>query len=140
MKTLTQPASARTFDTLPKNYTGLCQSLLPRPIHSRVAYREAVAMADTLAGHRLSKDQADYFDILCSLIEDYEQVDEPKASGMDALRALMEAHGMNGAGLADLLGVTRSLASRLLSGERELTRNHIDALAKHFGVGHAAFF
>lgn len=140
MKTLAPTSHPFRFSDLPKDYTGLCQHLLPRPIHSRAAHREVVAMADAMAGHRLSKDQADYFDLLCSLIEDYDQPDEPKASGLEALKHLMEAHDMSGSKLAELLGVTRSLASRLLSGERELTRSHIATLASHFGVGHAAFF
>ena len=97
-------------------------------------------MTDALAGHRLTKDQEDYFDLLCGLIEDYEAVPPPQTTGLETLRHLMEGRGMTGVDLAGVLDITRSQASRLLSGERQLTRDHIAALAGHFEVSPAVLF
>ncbi|MDQ7995278.1 MAG: helix-turn-helix domain-containing protein [Luteibacter sp.] len=54
------------------------------------------------------------------------------------LRLLMEQHNL---GVADLpeLG-QKSLISRILNGERSLTKAHIQALADRFGVSPAIFF
>jgi len=102
------------FTGLPKDYTGLCRMLTPRPIH----------------------DQEDYFDLLCRLIEDYdkEHLDAPKATALDALQHLLDAHDMSAADLARLLGVHRTLGGMILRGERQLTLAHVRTLAKHFSV------
>lgn len=51
----------------------------------------------------------------------------------------VEAHGLTGADLARRLDVSPSLASRILSGERQLTTGHVSTLARHFGISPAAF-
>jgi HTH-type transcriptional regulator/antitoxin HigA len=90
-----------------------------------------------MAGHDLTADQEDYFDLLCRLIEDYEKeqgLPAPKVSGLDALRHLLEASGMSAADLARLLDVHRTLGAMILRGERQLTLAHVRALAKRFKV------
>jgi len=89
-----------------------------------------------MAGHKLTPDQEDYFDLLCRLIEDYEKerVDQPKVSGLEALQHLLDAHGMSAADLARLLGIHRTMGAMILRGERKLTLNHVRTLARHFGV------
>jgi len=59
--------------------------------------------------------------------------------GVDALRLLMEQHNL---GVADLPEIgSKSLVSKILNGRgRNLTRNHIAALSKRFGVSPALFF
>ena len=67
-------AAVHAFASLPAEYGALCRDvLLPRPIRDRTHYRETVAVADTLAGHRLNRDQSDYFALLCDLIEAWER-------------------------------------------------------------------
>lgn len=132
------------FADMPDEYGALCRDvLLPRPIHDRTQYRETVAISDALAGHRLNRDQSDYFALLCDLIEAYERDHAPAppaaAGPLDVLRHLMEANALTGADLARLLDVSPSLTSRLLTGERQLTTGHISALARHFGISPAAF-
>jgi antitoxin component HigA of HigAB toxin-antitoxin module len=56
----------------------------------------------------------------------------PKVSGLDALQHLLDAHGMNAADLARLLGVHRTLGGMILRGERQLTLARVRTLAKHF--------
>ena len=61
------------FARLPKDYTGLCRMLTPRPIHDKVDFENVTEITDAMAGHKLTADQEDYFDLLCRLIEDYDK-------------------------------------------------------------------
>src|SRR5688500_18275662 len=92
------------FERLPREYAGLCRMLLPRPIRDKVDLENVSEIADAMAGHRLNGDQSDYFDLLCRLIEDYErgEVRKPKVSGLEALRHLLDEHGMKAADLSRL--------------------------------------
>jgi len=122
---------------MPKDYTGLCRMLTPRPIHDKVEVENVTEITDAMAGHKLTADQEDYFDLLCRLIEDYEEeqgLPAPKVSGLDALQHLLDAHGMSAADLARLLDVHRTLGAMILRGERRLTLAHVRTLAKHFSV------
>jgi HTH-type transcriptional regulator/antitoxin HigA len=130
------------FAGLPKDYAGLCRRLTPRPIHDQVELENVTETTDAMAGHRLTADQEDYFDLLCRLIEDYEKeqgLPAPEVSGLDALRHLLEAHDMSAADLARLLGVHRTLGGMILRGERQLTLAHVRTLAKHFRVSSDLF-
>jgi HTH-type transcriptional regulator / antitoxin HigA len=125
------------FTRLPKDYAALCRMLTPRPIHDKVEFENVAEITDAMAGHKLTPDQEDYFDLLCRLIEDYEKeqgLPAPKASGLDALRHLLDAQNMRAADLARLLGVHRTLGGMILRGERQLTLAHVRTLAKHFSV------
>jgi antitoxin component HigA of HigAB toxin-antitoxin module len=125
------------FARLPKNYAGLCRMLTPRPIHDKVDLENVTEITDAMAGHKLTPDQEDYFDLLCRLIEDYEKeqgLPAPKVTALDALQHLLDAHDMSAADLARLLGVHRTLGAMILRGERQLTLAHVRTLAKHFSV------
>lgn len=124
------------FERLPTDYAGLCKLLMPRPIHDKADLENVTEIADAMAGHALTADQGDYFDLLCRLIEDYEQdqVPVPKVSGLNALRHLLEEQGLNGADLSRLLGSHRTLGAMILRGERKLTAEHIRILSAHFCV------
>jgi HTH-type transcriptional regulator/antitoxin HigA len=126
------------FARLPKDYSGLCRILTPRPIHDRVDFENVTELTDALAGHKLSPDQEDYFDLLCRLIEDYEkehaQLDASSVTALQALQHLLDAHEMSAADLARLLGVHRTLGAMILRGERQLTLAHVRTLGKHFNV------
>lgn len=126
------------YASLPKDYDGLCRLRVPRPIHDRVDFDNVTEITDAMAGHDLTPDQADYFDLFCRLIEDYERehlrVKAPKAGGLDVLRHLLAEHAMTGADLSRLLGAHRTLGPMILRGERQLTLAHIRTLSRHFGV------
>jgi HTH-type transcriptional regulator / antitoxin HigA len=124
------------FARFPKDYAGLCQMLTPRPIHDKEEFQNVTEITDAMAGHKLTPDQEDYFDLFCRLIEDYEKesVDVPKATPLQALQHLLDAHSMTGADLSRLLGVHRTLRAMILRGERRLTLNHVQTLARHFAV------
>jgi HTH-type transcriptional regulator/antitoxin HigA len=125
-----------TFAGLPKDYASLCRILTPRPIHDKVEFQNVLEITDAMAGHKLTPDQEDYFDLLCRTIEDYEKehVDAPKVTGLEALQHLLDAQSMTAADLARLLDAHRTLGAMILRGERKLTLDHVRTLARHFGV------
>ena len=126
------------FAGLPKDYAGLCRMLTPRPIHDKVDFENVTEITDAMAGHKLTPDQEDYFDLLCRLIEDYDkehaQLDTSKVTALDALQHLLDANDMSAADLARLLDVHRTLGGMILRGERQLTLAHVRTLAKRFSV------
>jgi len=87
-------------------------------------------------------------DLLAHAIESYENKDpelvsfEQRAmaepSDIATLRLLMDQHNL---GTADLPEIgSKSMVSRVLSGERGLNKNHIQALAHRFGISPSLFF
>jgi antitoxin component HigA of HigAB toxin-antitoxin module len=139
MKTARRPtAGPETFADLPKDYTGLCQRHVPRPLHDAADYAAAREAIEPLAGfeEQLSEDQLDYLEAVSSFIEAYDraQVKWPKGTPLDTLKFLLEQHDLSAADLSRILGSDRSLGPKLLRGERSLTVNHIRTLARRFNV------
>lgn len=141
-RTLTPIHNPHTFAKLPKDYEGLCRVFLPRPIHDDAAFQNTVEMADIFAGQRHNRDQADYFEVLCGFIEDYENATEPETkppSTLELLNHLLETNDMTATAFGELVGVDRSTASRILRGERNLTVPHIKILCERFKLKPEAF-
>src|SRR5947208_12796097 len=109
-------------EDVPKTYDQLLAMHPLRPIHNDAELEHATEIIDILAGHDLNADQADYLDVLSTLVEAYENthypLDDPAICGLDALRALLDDHGMSATDLAGLLGVHRRMGSKLLKGKR----------------------
>jgi len=126
------------YEDIPKTYNRLLAMYTLRPIHNDVECEHATEIIDILAGHDLNPDQADYLDVLSTLVEAYENahypLDDPAICGLDTLRALLDEHGMSATDLARLLGVHRSMGSKLLKGERALTARHLKILSDRFKV------
>jgi HTH-type transcriptional regulator/antitoxin HigA len=135
MKTKTTPR----FEDLPKDYEGLCRVLLPRPIRDAVDYDNVSEITDAMALWQddFTKDQRDYFELLSSLLEEFDaaNVKWPKLSGLDLLKHLLDEHQMSAADLSRVLGASRNLGAMILRGERKLTVEHIRQLSTHFKVG-----
>ena len=131
------------FQDLPKDYAGLCGLLLPRPIHDATDYANVAEVTDalTLWQKEFTPDQSDYFDLLCSLLEEYdsENVKWPKLAGRDLLQHLLDEHELSAAYLSRLLGGSRNLGAMILRGDRNLTLAHIRKLAAHFKVSPELF-
>ncbi len=127
---------------MPKSYGALVAFHLLRPIHDQVQYANALEILDALAGHRLTRDQEDYFEALSLFVEAYEAAHLPglpDKKGVPLLRHLLEEGAMSAADLSRLLGVDRSLGVRILNGERSLTLDHVKKLAAHFRVPATVF-
>jgi len=131
------------FRDLPKDYAALCQVFLPRPIHDAADYGNTVEITDAMAlwQENFSMGQRDYFDLLCSLIEDYdaEHVKWPRLKGRDVLQHLLDERGLAAADLSRILGGSRNLGAMILRGDRNLTLSHVRRLASYFKVGAELF-
>jgi len=85
----------------------------------------------------------DYVETLAQLIEDYEKdaglkMDLSHLTPADALRHLMDAHGLGVSALGRIVGSQGTL-SDVLAGRRELSKTMIRRVADHFGVTPALF-
>lgn len=131
------------FDQLRKDYAALCAMLPPRVIRDRADYENVGEIAEAMAGFEaeFTEDQADYFDTLCGLLEAHEAENAPSVKGtpLRTLKFLLNEHGVSGAGLSAILGVSRALGPMILRGERNLTLEHVKRLAEHFRVDPALF-
>lgn len=87
-------------------------------------------------------------DLLCVRIRAYED-NQPKLhalreeieaipTGIAILRTLMEQHKLTLSDFADEIG-SKSMVSRVLSGQRKLTLDHVKKLAARFGISPALF-
>jgi HTH-type transcriptional regulator/antitoxin HigA len=141
MKTAKQKKTL-TFAELPKDYTGLCRTLLPRPIRTLEECDEAYELASLMAGHSLTADQEDYLEALSTFIAQFEETNQPKTDnlpGHEVLRFLCQENELSGADLGRLLNVDRTMASRILRGERNLTLSHIRTLCRQFNLSAECF-
>lgn len=114
-------------------------------------YEEALGLVEDLlheAEDSLSDPLNAVIEMLSHAIAAYEQQDEEleafETRAMDqpadlaTLRLLMEQHGL---GTADLPEIgSKSMVSRVLSGERNLSKKHIHALSERFGINPGLFF
>jgi HTH-type transcriptional regulator/antitoxin HigA len=80
-------------------------------------------------------------ELLTLLIEDFEDRHYalPKASPLEILQFLMEQQNLRQADLLDVFKA-RSIASDVLGGKRELTKEHIRRLSERFHVSPEVFF
>jgi HTH-type transcriptional regulator / antitoxin HigA len=131
------------FAALPKDYAGLCQLQIPRPIHDLVEYGNVTAVTDAMALWQddFTADQRDYFELLCGLLEEHDRthVRWPKSSVRARLKHLLEEAGLSAADLSRLLGGSRNLGAMILRGDRNLTVAHIRTLSSHFRVSPELF-
>lgn len=102
---------------------------------------EAIAMIDELLCRNLDEGQEAYMEVLENLVESYEgqRVQFADVSESDVLRLLMESNDLTQSQLARETGIPQSTISNVLRGVRRLTRDQIEAFAKYFHVGPAAF-
>jgi HTH-type transcriptional regulator/antitoxin HigA len=86
-------------------------------------------------------DEGDAIDLMSLLIERYEeeQYPVPSAESAEVLRYLLERNGLSQRDVAAELG-SESTVSLVLSGKRQLNRDHIARLSQRFHVSPAVFF
>ena len=112
-------------------------------------YRRALTLLDELledAEDSPNDPLNPLIDMLAGAIERYEGVHHADSefdrhlehgSGVDVLRVLMDQHGL---GMSDLPEIgSKSMVSRVLSGQRDLSKKHILALAERFSVDPSLF-
>jgi HTH-type transcriptional regulator / antitoxin HigA len=89
----------------------------------------------------LSPAESDYLDVLGDLVEKYEDghVEMPHVSDAAMLRSLMDEKGVKQVDVVRGTGISKTVLSLVLNGKRDLTREHIGALSKYFGVNPSSF-
>jgi antitoxin component HigA of HigAB toxin-antitoxin module len=112
-----------------------------RPIRNESEYKAAKAVMERLAVRGeadLDAGERDYLDGLDEFIAAYDQnawTDRPRrGSPHKRLRSLMADSGTTSRDLQRILRCGHSLVSFLLSGKRELSKDNIRTLAKHFKI------
>ncbi len=119
-------------------------------IKDEAHYEEALQAIETLmeqAEDSLEDPRNSIITMLSAAIEEYENEDpelaewghlvEDVPQDLAVLRVLMDQHGL---GTADLPEIgSKSMVSRVLSGQRELTKKHILALSDRFGIRPGVF-
>jgi antitoxin component HigA of HigAB toxin-antitoxin module len=122
-----------------ENYLRLIGLFPLRPVRNKSEYKVAKAVMERLAlrGEAdLDAGERDYLDGLDEFIAAYDQsawTDRPRrGTPRKRLRSLMADSGTTPGDLQKILRCGHSLVSLLLSGKRELSKDNVRALAKHF--------
>jgi len=89
----------------------------------------------------MSKEESEFAVLPTLLIEDFEEKHYalPKASPTDVTMFLMDQHRLKQKDLIDVFG-TPSIVSEVLSGKRDLNKEHIAKLSKRFHISPELFF
>jgi len=123
-------------------YGKLLAKALPRVIQSEEENNRYIETLLALEQNgSLTPEEKDLAELLTLLIEDFEEkhYQLPKASPLEAITFLMDQHGLKQKDLVDVFG-TPSIVSEVLSGKRDLNKDHISRLSKRFRVSPELFF
>ncbi len=134
------------FSEFPREYRPLCDLYLPRPIHDKVGYENALEIVDAMAGFEdhFSRDQNDYFALLTDLISAYEDENEERSAEKSLpfrqrMKTLLESAEWNASDLGRFLGLDATMGNKILRQERKLTAEHIRKLSRHFSLSSEYF-
>lgn len=131
------------FNKITPAWRALEQATHLGPIRDEAHYDEMVALAhalvDEVGGNHEAHPLNGLLYLVGELIRDYDEkhYPVPTASGVDALKFLMETHGLNQADFPEI--GTQGVMSEILSGERALNVRQITLLAQRFGVSADVF-
>lgn len=129
--------------TASSEYIELLRKFPPRVIRTE---KENEACTELLyhldrRSRKLSSAEKQLAELLTLLVEDFEDRNYqlPRAKPLEAVHFLMDQHGLLQKDLADVFG-TPSIVSEVLSGKRELNKDHIKRLSRRFHVSPELFF
>jgi HTH-type transcriptional regulator/antitoxin HigA len=114
----------------------------PRLIHNEDELTQYTqALFDLTAMPDPTPDEEEAIELISLLIDHYETVHYPlpEAEPVEVLRFLLEQNGLSQRDIAPELG-SESTVSLVLSGKRQLNRDHIARLSRRFNVSPAVFF
>ena len=103
---------------------------------------EAREVIDRLLAENLDQGGQAYLAALADLVEVYENEHEriPGASESDVLRLLMQSNDQSQSSLSKATGISQSTISAVLTGQRAMTKDHMNRLGRFFNVSPAVFF
>ncbi|MBE9242945.1 helix-turn-helix domain-containing protein [Synechocystis salina] len=125
-----------------ESYRQLLAQFPARPINTEEELDATQAVIDQLLDKpELTPDEADYLDLLGTLVYDYEQQQDlmPDIYGVELLKVLIEERGLKQKELVPIFK-TESIVSDILRGNRQLTTRHIQELSAYFHLSPAVFF
>jgi HTH-type transcriptional regulator / antitoxin HigA len=122
-------------------YKKLVAKTLPKIVRTEEQNEQYIKVLFDLTSHKMTKEESEFAALLTFLIEDFEEkhYDLPKASPTETIRFLMDQNGLKQKDLIDVFG-TPSIVSEVLSGKRELNKDHITRLSERFHVSPELFF
>jgi HTH-type transcriptional regulator/antitoxin HigA len=131
------------LDRLPGTFDDLARIMVPHAIMDQADYDNTAELVGRLAViSKPTKGQRQYLETLVQLIDAYDAehnaIDTSDIKPLDLLSSLLADHEMTASDLGRLLG-NRELGSKILRGDRELSKTNIKKLADHFKVSPAAF-
>jgi HTH-type transcriptional regulator/antitoxin HigA len=130
------------MSTILANPSEMIRQGAPRLIHSDEELAEYTeALFDLTAKPDPTPDEEEAIELMTLLIDRYESkhYPVPEAEPADVLRFLLDQNGLSQRDVASELG-SESTVSLVLSGKRQLNRDHIARLSRRFNVSPAVFF
>lgn len=128
-----------------EKYKALIERFPLVPIKNDTHLDEAheVAQSLILRGSDIASDEAEYLEVLLDEISKYESkhhaLNFDEMAPQDILRSFMKDHSLKQVELQVILGVSSGVMSELVSGKRELTKEHCVKLGHYFKVTPALF-
>ena len=127
----------------PRKYGRLCAEAVPRVMRTNAEFdRTAQKMEELDRKEKPTPEEEALSELLARLIEDYDEqvtLTGPDIEPYQVVLHLMEQKGLRQADLLPGFG-SRSVASAVLAGKRELSKAHIRGLAQFFHISPSAFF
>jgi HTH-type transcriptional regulator/antitoxin HigA len=122
----------------PSKYGKLLAKTLPKVIETREEFDRYVEIMEQLdraeTGQPLSPEEEALRSLLERLVKDYDdKIELPRVAPYRVVLHLMEHKGLRQADMLPIFG-SRSVASDVLNGRRELSKNHIRRLAEFFNL------
>ncbi len=130
------------MNALTANYAALLSEARPEVVRDEKQNQAYIRRLEELTAKRaLTQAERKLMELLVVLVEDFEakHYPVPEATPVQVIRHLMEGDDLRQKDLLDVFG-TESIASEVLRGKRELTKEHIKRLSARFGVSPAVFF
>jgi HTH-type transcriptional regulator/antitoxin HigA len=130
------------MSTVLANPTEMIRQGAPRLIHSDEELEEYTrTLFELTAKADPTPDEEEAIELMTLLVERYEQehYSIPEAEPAEVLRFLLEQNGLSQRDIALELG-SESTVSLVLSGKRQLNRDHIARLSRRFSVSPSVFF
>ena len=129
--------------TVSPEYSALLRKVPPKVIRTEEeneAYSEILYQLDRRS-RSLTHAEKELAELLTLLIEDFEekQYRLPHAKPIEVLQFLMDQHALKQKDLVTIFG-TPSIVSEVLSGKRDLNKDHIKRLSERFHVSPELFF
>ena len=127
-----------------EKYARLLADRLPCVIDSKEDYARVMADVQALMvrGDRLGPEESALLQLMVLLLQDYEsrrfKLDEESVTPFEMLEHLMETHGHKAKDLWDVIG-DKGTVSKLLSGERQISKGQAKRLGDFYGVSAALF-